>query len=484
MDIVLLHKDLRMRDNPALYNASLRGKYIVLYVLDYDYWNNNGYSLRQLNFVDQSLEELNSELEKINSKIYIFQEPLENLIIWIENNFPDSIIHLNHSTDVHEYRQSIFKLKNYFHHRGRIRCYENFGIQTSKIDREIWSKNWFKIMNSRLLDHPSRNKKNVSVSLLPYEKMSKLIKKKLPTHSSFQKGGEKEALKLLQSFLNQRADGYANKMSNPMDSQISCSRLSPHISHGSISLKFVYQTLMKEITKSNFKKDLISFKKRLHWHCHFIQKLQTEPELEFKSMHSMCDDLRHNTDSELIEKWIKGETGFPFLDACLIFLRKNGWINFRMRAMIMSFASYNLWQPWQKTSPLLAEMFVDYEPGIHICQVQMQSGVTGINLPRIYSVIKQSIDQDPDSYFIKSQIKKLNQICPKLIHNCELDSYYREKIIDPVATAKKARETIWSIRSQDSFKKISKEVYLKHGSRFKKNNLKQKRKKNQIKSQA
>ena len=108
MDIVLLHKDLRMRDNPALYNASLRGKYIVLYVLDYDYWNNNGYSLRQLNFVDQSLEELNNELEKINSKIYIFQEPLENLIIWIENNFPDSIIHLNHNTDVHEYRQSIF----------------------------------------------------------------------------------------------------------------------------------------------------------------------------------------------------------------------------------------------------------------------------------------------------------------------------------------------------------------------------------------
>ena len=123
MDIVLLHKDLRMRDNPALYNASLRGKYIVLYPLDYDYWNNNGYSIRQLNFVDQSLEELNNELQKINSKIYIFQEPLEDLIIWIENNFPDSIIHLNHSTDVYEYRQSIFKLKNYFHRQGRIRCY-------------------------------------------------------------------------------------------------------------------------------------------------------------------------------------------------------------------------------------------------------------------------------------------------------------------------------------------------------------------------
>ena len=142
-------------------------------------------------------------------------------------------------------------------------------------------------------------------------------------------------------------------------------------------------------------------------HCHFIQKLQTEQEIEFKSMHPMCDNLIPDSNPELIQKWINGETGFPFLDACIIYLRNHGWINFRMRAMIMSFASYNLWQPWQKTSPLLAELFVDYEPGIHISQVQMQSGVTGINLPRIYSVTKQSIDQDPDAIFIKSQIPKL-----------------------------------------------------------------------------
>ena len=135
----------------------------------------------------------------------------------------------------------------------------------------------------------------------------------------------------------------------------------------------------------------------------------------------------------------------------------------------MSFASYNLWQPWQKTSPLLAELFVDYEPGIHICQAQMQSGVTGINLPRIYSVIKQSKDQDPDTSWIKAQIPRISNICVDKIHNAELGDLYFEKLVDPVLSAKKARETIWASRANKEFKKIAKDVYFKHGSRKRQN---------------
>ena len=182
-------------------------------------------------------------------------------------------------------------------------------------------------------------------------------------------------------------------------------------------------------------------------------------------MHPFCDELRTKEDSELIERWIKGQTGFPFLDACISYLNSNGWINFRMRAMIMSFASYNLWQPWQKTSPLLAELFTDFEPGIHISQVQMQSGVTGINLPRIYSVFKQSLDQDPTAEWTKKIIPQLENVETDLIHNAELRDLYFEQIVDPKLSAKKARDTIWAMRKNKDFKKIAREVYFKHGSR-------------------
>ena len=133
--------------------------------------------------------------------------------------------------------------------------------------------------------------------------------------------------------------------------------------------------------------------------------------------------------------------------------------------MIISFASYNLWQPWQSTSPLLGELFVDYEPGIHIPQVQMQSGVTGINLPRIYSVNKQSLDQDRDAKWVKKIIPALHDIDAKKIHSADLQENYISPIVDLKQSAKYARDNIWSIRKGGEFKKIAKAVYYKHGSR-------------------
>ena len=134
--------------------------------------------------------------------------------------------------------------------------------------------------------------------------------------------------------------------------------------------------------------------------------------------------------------------------------------------MLVSFAAYHLWLDWRQFGPHLARQFTDYEPGIHICQVQMQSGVTGINLPRIYSVLKQSSDQDPTAMWIKDQINSLKNIEPKNIHEAELNEIYHEKIVDLKASAKKARETIWSVRKGSDFKKMAKDVYLKHGSRL------------------
>ena len=186
-------------------------------------------------------------------------------------------------------------------------------------------------------------------------------------------------------------------------------------------------------------------------------------------MHRMCDNLREKENSELIERWISGETGFPFMDACMKYLKERGWINFRMRAMIMSFASYNLWQPWQVTSPLLAELFVDYEPGIHIPQVQMQSGVTGINLPRIYSVTKQSRDQDPEAIWMKKVLPSLNDFDIEDIHNANLNEKYIIPIVDLKESSKHARDKIWGARKGSEFKTIARSVYLKHGSRKRRN---------------
>jgi deoxyribodipyrimidine photo-lyase len=466
-DLIILNRNLRLHDNPAMHFGSLRSNYLVIYLYDKTYWKGNGKSMRQLKFSNDCLAELNDGLKKFDSKVNIFEGTFNDLKIWIKKNFNDFFIHINHCTDIKYFRDGFSKFTDSF--PGKINVYNDFGLQLNNFDRDSWSRNWTKIMDSQILENPKKSKLKLDTKLLNFSSFSNKVKNSLVNLDNIQKGGSSQAYQLLESFLSERCKDYRVKMSSPIQSEQSCSRLSPHFTFGSISIREVYQILNKYYSKSQNKSDLYSFKKRLYWHCHFIQKLHTEPELEFYSMHRMCDQLRLEQDDELIDKWFNGETGFPFLDACMKYLHRYGWINFRMRAMIMSFASYNLWQPWQKTSPLLAQLFTDYEPGIHISQVQMQSGVTGINLPRIYSVSKQSEDQDPDAIWIKSILPQLNEVDPKLVHTSELNNVYIPQIIDLKSSARDARERIWSIRKSNEFKKEAAAVYIKHGSRKKRN---------------
>ena len=321
MDIILLQRDLRLIDNPALFYGSKKRNYCVIYVYDKNYWKSYGRSSRQLKFAIDCLSELDKNLRRINSKVFIHEGSFESLGVVIKREFSNFNIHLNHCTDNIYHREDIKKFIKSFND-NEIKIYDNFGLQLKEFNRDTWSRDWNKIMSKPLLEIPEISNFNKKIPLQEFKDFKK--KNIIEKHEldGIQIGGEKLALELLNSFFEYRADGYRKKMSCPNEAETACSRLSPHIAFGSISLRKVYQSLSDALITSNFKNDLYSFKKRLHWHCHFIQKLETEPELEYKSMHPHCDKLREIEDKELIEKWINGETGFPFLDACLIYLKK------------------------------------------------------------------------------------------------------------------------------------------------------------------
>lgn len=214
-----------------------------------------------------------------------------------------------------------------------------------------------------------------------------------------------------------------------------------------------------------------SFAGRQHWHCHFMQKLEDEPRLEFENLHRAYDGLRPAVaDMQRLSAWSEGTTGFPFIDACMRALNQHGWINFRMRAMLMSFASYHLWLPWRDSGLHLARKFVDYEPGIHWSQAQMQSGTTGINTMRIYNPIKQGYDHDPQGIFVRVHVPELDRVPVAFIHvpwrwEGAANLRYPAPIVDNVAAAKAAREALHIIRKSADHKAGARQIVVKHGSR-------------------
>lgn len=318
-----------------------------------------------------------------------------------------------------------------------------------------------------------------------------LAHSELTDRMTLQRGGRSHALKLQSSFLESRGQHYQKEMSSPISAESSCSRMSPYLTYGCLSMRETYQTAREhraglyEIKRGGgtippgWLGSLKSYLGRLRWHCHFMQKLEDEPSIEFHNFSRTCDGLREDRwNQEWHEAWCTGQTGYPMIDAAMRYLNHTGWINFRMRAMLVSFSSYHLWNHWREPAHHLARLFTDYEPGIHYSQVQMQSGVTGINTVRIYSPIKQAEDQDPNGDFIRRWVPELEGLPSPLIlrpetlttmeqslYGCRIGTDYPAPLVDHREAYETARKRMYGLRGTSKSREEANRIQAKHGSR-------------------
>lgn len=286
-----------------------------------------------------------------------------------------------------------------------------------------------------------------------------------------QRGGRAAGERLLESFLSGRAQPYRRAMSAPGPGAVHCSRLSPHLAHGTLSLREVIRAVPQHHPDRGMAESLASFRSRLHWRDHFTQKLEDAPALEHRNLHPAHDGLRPEVaDAARLAAFAAGETGIPFVDACLRCLHATGWMNFRMRAMLQAVASYHLWLPWRDSGMVLARLFTDYEPGIHWPQVQMQSGTTGINTVRIYNPVKQGLDQDRSGAFTRTWLPELAAVPDTLLQTPWAWEgagrlAYPAPIVDHAAAAREAKARVHAVRRGDAYFETARGLVTKHGSR-------------------
>lgn len=354
------------------------------------------------------------------------------------------------------------------------------GVQRRLRSRNGWAGRWDQAMATSKVPVPQLQPIGLMEAALPNAADLGMAPDPCPDR---QPGGRTRAEGCLSSFLHHRGRRYRSAMSSPLEGAQACSRLSPHLAWGSLSMKEVaHATWARQAeialdpapSSKQWAGALQSFNGRLHWHCHFIQKLEDAPRLEYENMHRAYDGVRPSApDAERLALWGNGETGLPFVDACMRCLRATGWLNFRMRAMVMAVASYHLWLDWPATGRLLARRFTDYEPGIHWSQVQMQSGTTGINTVRIYNPVKQGYDQDPTGAFTRRWVPELAHIADAYLQEPwkadnagqVLGRFYPHPVVDHVSAARAARDRIWAVRKGAMFRDEARGILNQHGSR-------------------
>ncbi|MEM8858728.1 MAG: FAD-binding domain-containing protein [Chloroflexota bacterium] len=206
------------------------------------------------------------------------------------------------------------------------------------------------------------------------------------------------------------------------------------------------------------------FESRLVKRDEMMQQLEWSPQLEIANQHQAFDGLRPLGDEgwpmALLEAWRTGHTGFPLVDACMRFLNHSGWINDRMRGLLVSFAAHDLWLDWRGFAPHLAQAFLDFEPGVHYTQLQMLSGTAEREAYRVFDPIAEAKRQDPEGEFIRRWLPELAGVPKPFIHQpetmsaaeqassgCIIGRDYPAPIVDHEQAAAKAKAEIQAIRS-------------------------------------
>ena len=481
VQVVWFKRDLRTHDHRALAAAAMRGAVLPIYVIEDALWHEPDMATRHWAFIAECLAELREDLARLGQPLIIRRGEIVEVLKSVKSEYGLDAL-WSHEETGNDWTYQRDKHVDAWCRAEGIPWHElqNHGVFRRLRSRDGWAEAWDRLMAEPMADAP--NLMPVTNDLGELGGLQDLGFED-DGCTARQAGGRAAAQSCLQSFLYERGVTYRKDMSSPLQGAIACSRMSPHLAFGTMSMREIAQATwarQRELkaarprSTGGWRPSMQSFNGRLHWHCHFMQKLEDAPRLEFENLHPAYDGLRpKEPDAARLLAWEAGETGLPFLDACMRSLRATGWLNFRMRAMVMATASYHLWLDWRAPGLHLARMFTDYEPGIHWSQVQMQSGTTGINTVRIYNPVKQGQDQDPSGAFTRRWVPELAEIPDAYLQmpwkaenaGCVLGKTYPFPVVDHMQAAREARDKVWAIRRGSDYRKQADAIQDKHGSR-------------------
>ncbi len=481
--VVWFKRDLRVHDHVPLNEAARLGPVLCLYVLEPALWRQPDAARQHLGFVQESLKDLQAAIKRLGGRLHLAVGDAVDVLDQLHRQAPFLELLSHEETGNAASFERDRRVKRWCREQALPwREFRQFGVVRGLRERRHWVRQWEQLAQGEQPTLPALLAADAprSSDLWPTPESLGLDAHEPPQR---QRGGRAEGLAYLHGFLSERSASYRGGISSPLSAPSACSRLSPYLTWGCLSLREVVQATRTRMDDPALldrqRQGLSGFMSRLHWHCHFIQKLETEPTIEHRNMHRGYDGLReHDHNPAHLLALVDGRTGWPLVDACVAMLRETGWINFRMRAMLVSVAAYPLWLHWRPVGEWLARQFLDYEPGIHWSQMQMQSGTTGINTTRVYNPIKQAQDHDPRGQFVRRWLPAMQRVPDawlfepwRMPHDVQarcgvwVGADIPMPLVDLDRATRVAKERVYALRTDPAVVAVQDSIVKRHGSR-------------------
>jgi deoxyribodipyrimidine photo-lyase len=490
MVVVWLKRDLRLRDQPAVAAALERGgPHAFVYIWEPGLLAHPTWSDLHTEFVAQSLDDLREGLARQGAALWEFVGEAEAVFAGLRT-WGMVEVHSTQETGVRWTFDRDRRMAQWFRGNGvEWREHVGSGVRRGARDRTDWMEHWRahveapEVVPDWTRLRPASPGPGAAAGGGPAPGPGPCDRPTLRNPGAGaqpdaprQPGGERAAHAYLRTFLRTRVHRYAASISKPEASRTGCSRISPYLAWGNLSIRTAYQASQDAArAPGGPRRALRAFTERLRWRDHFIQKFESECRMEVHDVNRGVRALDRVPMPDRVEAWQTGTTGVPLVDACMRCLTATGYINFRMRAMLVSYLTHHLWQPWQAGADHLARIMLDFEPGIHYPQMQMQAGCTGLNTVRIYNPVKQAQDHDPAGDFIHKWVPELAAVpVPALfapwemtpleaaLYGMEPGVHYPRPQVDLETAARQARDRLWGEKKSPAVRAEGQRILKRH----------------------
>lgn len=476
LNVVWLKRDIRSQDHLPFLLAEREGiPFIALYLFEPDMMVSSDNSLRHWKFCYQSIQDLNGKFSSIGEKVEIMLSTARDAFTYLAEQYDLKKVFSYQESGTERTWIRDLKLNQFFQEKGiQWNECQRDGVQRGRQNRKNWDSEWYIHASNRIIEN-TFNYLTSFIDEVPFPLSIELFHAFNSKSLDVQPGGETNAWKYLKSFTNERGFSYHYNISKPEKSRKSSGRISPYLAWGNLSSRQVYQYVLKSENYRSHKKAFDGMLGRLKWRCHFTQKFEMQTDYEYQCLNLAYEVLERSNNSDHLSKWKEGKTGIPMIDAAMRCLHHTGWVNFRLRAMLVSFLSHHLNQDWRNGVYHLAKLFIDYDPGIHYPQFQMQASVTGINTIRIYNPVKLGLDHDKTAVFIKKWVPELRDLDSQLVHEpwkltimeqqiygFELGKQYPNPMVDLEEASREARNRLFSFKKEASVKQYKDLILNRH----------------------
>lgn len=414
--LVLFRRDLRLLDHPALSEAAVDGEIVCGYIQKetlhsaHDYWEM------------KHMLSLKKQLHEEGVPFLVGHQPFVSQIIqWCKEHQIEAVyFNRSYLQDEKELEEALIDMleKNQIDYKrfvGDVLSKPGSVLTNQGDYYKVFTPFYKALRKSSIIQSVKRP---TNFTGLAIDSTDVVLKepawfKKLLQHFT---PGETHALECLETFLDNDLSEYSKNRDRPAHD--ATSHLSVYLSVGAISPRVIYQAVMSYNQKGPaIDEEKEAFIRQLMWRDFSYHQLDQHHHAETQAMREEFDQFNWRNDATEIERWKKGQTGYPLVDAGMRELYETGYMHNRVRMVVASFLVKHLLVDWRIGLEYFKNTLLDHDRQNNALGWQwvMGSGFDASPYFRIFNPITQAEKFDPKGDYIKRYVPELRDLTGQML---------------------------------------------------------------------